>query len=152
MTGALPLVVNEPQAYQRSHETVCKTVLSWRLGPPNTYSFFEHDSFRFSRSMIYSPSFRIWPIIFNVFYPCEITGSSVSPCTTEVATGEKRPHLCCKLAWSAWYNRVFQLCTEELRPLESDVCCRVGEEEQKVGVHIKQAKGLGSLGAGVEHV
>eukprot|EP00913_Durusdinium_trenchii_P031037 g29067.t2 len=71
----------------------------------------------------------------------------------EVATGEKKPHLCCKLAKSAWYNRVgwrykrqanFQLCTEELRPLEPDVCCRVGEDEQqKVGVHIKQAKGLG---------
>ncbi|CAK9011260.1 unnamed protein product [Durusdinium trenchii] len=67
----------------------------------------------------------------------------------EVATGEKRPHLCCKLAWSAWYNRVFQLCTEELRPLESDVCCRVGEEEQKVGVHIKQAKGLGFQKVGI---
>eukprot|EP00435_Cladocopium_sp_Y103_P062085 s1069_g23.t1 len=71
----------------------------------------------------------------------------------EVSPGKKKPHRCCKLAWTAWTDRVgwrytrqatFELCTKEERPVPPEVCCRVGIGEQKVGIRIRKAEALGS--------
>eukprot|EP00438_Fugacium_kawagutii_P030898 Skav215851 [mRNA] locus=scaffold1630:188974:190149:- [translate_table: standard] len=65
----------------------------------------------------------------------------------EVSPGSKKPHLCCKFAWTAWYDRkglaytqqaTAERCFSETRPVE-DACCRIGEEEQ-VAVRLKQFK------------
>lgn len=66
----------------------------------------------------------------------------------EVSPGSKTPHLCCKLAWTSWFDRkglsytkqeTAQRCFSEVRPLSKDACCCIGKEEQ-VAVRVKQIK------------
>lgn len=73
----------------------------------------------------------------------------------EVSPESKKPHLCCKLASTAWNNRVgwkyeeqatAERCFVETRPLK-DACCRFGEKEQ-VAVRLKQSKARAYLGGG----
>eukprot|EP00438_Fugacium_kawagutii_P015670 Skav217047 [mRNA] locus=scaffold1849:7466:9570:+ [translate_table: standard] len=65
----------------------------------------------------------------------------------EVSPGSRKPHLCCKLAWTVWFDRkglgytkqaTAERCFGETRPVE-DACCRIGKEEQ-VAVRVKQIK------------
>eukprot|EP00438_Fugacium_kawagutii_P011944 Skav213591 [mRNA] locus=scaffold2340:43075:44337:- [translate_table: standard] len=58
-----------------------------------------------------------------------------------------KPHLCCKFARSAWYDRkglgyrkaTAEHCFSEVRPLPEGRCCRLGKEEQ-VAVRVKRIR------------